>query len=150
MNMLIDYIFLEKLNVNSKTKVDNNDEIKYKIPTGKTAQRLFDACMISENDQDIYKKYFEPLVKKLLDTDPNSLQLSTVINSNELNKLVVKCAVKGGCNGIGSNNMQLLRKYILANVLKSMTGYDYNLTQEQEDYMIEWDYYNGPNKLEWT
>ena len=27
MNMLIDYIFLEKLNVNSKTKVDNNDEI---------------------------------------------------------------------------------------------------------------------------
>jgi hypothetical protein len=31
-----------------------------------------------------------------------------------------------------------------------MTAYDYYLTQEQEDYMIEWDFYNGPNRLEWN
>ena len=147
---VIDYILVEKLKVNSKTKVDNKDEIKYKIPTGKIAEKMFNACMESENNQDIYKQYFEPLVNKLLKIQPNSLQLSTIENSKELVNLVVKCATKGGCHNIGSKNLQLLRKYILANVLKSMTGYDYHLTQEQEDYMIEWDFYNGPNKLEWN
>lgn len=147
---VIDYILVEKLKVNSKTKVDNKDEIKYKIPTGKIAEKMFNACMESENDQDIYKKYFEPLVKKLLKIQPNSLQLSTVENSDELKKLVTSCANKVGYSSISTSYFNLLKKYILANVLKSMTGYDYYLTQEQEDYMIEWDFYNGPNKLEWT
>jgi len=147
---IIDYILVEKLKVSSKTKIDANDKITYKIPTGKIAKKMFDACMESENNQDIYKQNFEPLVKKLLKIQPNSLQLSTIENSKELVNLVVKCATKGGCHNIGSKNLQLLRKYILANVLKSMTGYNYYLTQEQEDYMIEWDFYNGPNKLEWN
>jgi hypothetical protein len=147
---VIDYILVEKLKVNSKTKIDTNDKITYKIPTGKIAEKMFNACMESENNQDIYKQNFEPLVNKLLKIQPNSLQLSTIENSKELVNLVVKCAAKGRCNNIGSKNLQLLRKYILANVLKSKTGYDYYLTQEQEDYMIEWDFYNGPNKLEWT
>ena len=147
---VIDYILVEKLKVNSKTKVDNKDEIKYKIPKGKIAEKMFNACMESENDQDIYKKYFEPLVNKLIKIQPNSLQLSTIEDSSDLTTLMIKCAAKTNCRGIGSKNLQLLRKYILANVLKSMTGYDYYLTQEQEDYMIEWDFYNGPNKLEWN
>ena len=147
---VIDYILAEKLKVNSKTKVDNKDKIKYKIPTGRIAKKLFDACMESENNQDIYKKYFEPLVNKLIKIQPNSLQLSTVENSDELKKLVISCANKVGYSSISTSYFNLLRKYILANVLKSMTGYDYYLTQEQEDYMIEWDFYNGPNKLEWT
>ena len=147
---VIDYILVEKLKVNSKTKVDNKDEIKYKIPTGKIAEKMFNACMESENNQDIYKKYFEPLVNKLLKIQPNSLQLSTVENSDELKKLVTSCANKVGYSSISTSYFNLLKKYILANVLKSMTGYDYYLTQEQEDYMIEWDFYNGPNKLEWT
>lgn len=147
---VIDYILVEKLKVNSKTKVDNKDEIKYKIPTGKIAEKMFNACMESENDQDIYKKYFEPLVKKLLKIQPNSLQLSTVENSDELKKLVTSCANKVGYSSISTSYFNLLKKYILANILKSMTGYNYYLTQEQEDYMIEWDFYNGPNKLEWT
>lgn len=147
---VIDYILVEKLKVNSKTKVDNKDEIKYKIPKGKIAEKMFNACMESENDQDIYKKYFEPLVNKLLKIQPNSLQLSTVENSDELKKLVTSCANKVGYSSISTSYFNLLKKYILANVLKSMTGYNYYLTQEQEDYMIEWDFYNGPNKLEWT
>ena len=146
---VIDYILVEKLKVNSKTKVDNKDEIKYKIPKGKIAEKMFNACMESENNQDIYKKYFEPLVNKLLKIQPNSLQLSTVENSDELKKLVTSCANKVGYSSISTSYFNLLKKYILANVLKSMTGYDYYLTQEQEDYMIEWDFYNGPNKLEW-
>ena len=147
---VIDYILVEKLKVNSKTKVDNKDEIKYKIPTGKIAEKMFNACMESENNQDIYRRYFEPLVNKLLKIQPNSLQLSTIEISKDLRNLVTECCVKTKCVNIGSENLQLLKKYILANVLKSMTGYDYHLTQEQEDYMIEWDFYNGPNKLEWT
>ena len=147
---VIDYILVEKLKVNSKTKVDNKDEIKYKIPKGKIAEKMFNACMESENNQDIYKKYFEPLVNKLLKIQPNSLQLSTVENSDELKKLVTSCANKVGYSSISTSYFNLLKKYILANVLKSMTGYNYYLTQEQEDYMIEWDFYNGPNKLEWT
>ena len=147
---VIDYILVEKLKVNSKTKVDNKDEIKYKIPKGKIAEKMFNACMESENNQDIYKKYFEPLVNKLLKIQPNSLQLSTVENSDELKKLVTSCTNKVGYSSISTSYFNLLKKYILANVLKSMTGYNYYLTQEQEDYMIEWDFYNGPNKLEWT
>ena len=147
---IIDYILVEKLKVNSKTKIDTNDKITYKIPKGDIAHKMFDACMESENNQDIYKKYFEPLVNKLTKIQPNSLQLSTVENSDELVNLVVKCAAKGRCHNIGTKNLQLLKKYILANVLKSMTAYDYYLTQEQEDYMIEWDFYDGPNKLEWN
>ena len=147
---IIDYILVEKLKVNSKTIVDETDKIKYKIPKGKIAEKMFNACMESENDQDIYKKYFEPLVNKLLKIQPNSLQLSTVENSDELKKLVTSCANKVGYSSISTSYFNLLKKYILANVLKSMTGYNYYLTQEQEDYMIEWDFYNGPNKLEWT
>ena len=147
---IIEYILVEKLKVNSKTKIDSNDKITYKIPTGKIAKKMFDACMISENDRDIYKKYFEPLVHELIKIKPNSLQLSTIENSKELITLVANCMIKGRANSIGKENIQLLRKYILANVLKSMTAYDYYLTQEQEDYMIEWDFYNGPNKLEWS
>ena len=147
---VIDYILVEKLKVNSKTKVDNKDEIKYKIPTGKIAEKMFNACMESENNQDIYKKYFEPLVNKLIKIQPNSLQLSTIENSKEIKELTIVCINKVRYGNISLSNFNLLRKYILANVLKSMTGYNYYLTQEQEDYMIEWDFYNGPNKLEWT
>jgi len=146
---VIEYILLEKLKVNSKTKIDNNDKITYKIPTGNIAHKMFDACMESENNQDIYRRYFEPLVKKLIKIQPNSLQLSTIETSKDLRNLVSECCIKTKCVNIGSENLQLLKKYILANVLKSMTSYDYYLTQEQEDYMIEWDYYSGPNKLEW-
>lgn len=146
---VIEYILLEKLKVNSKTKINNKDEIKYKIPKGNIAHKMFNACMESENNQEIYKKYYEPLVNKLVKIQPNNLQLSTIENSKSLVTLVVKCVVEANCSGISTNNFELMKKYILANILKSMTGYDYYLTQEQEDYMIEWDYYNGPNKLEW-
>ena len=146
---IIDYILVEKLKVNSKTKIDTNDKITYKIPTGKITEKMFNACMESENNQDIYKKYFEPLVNKLLKIQPNSLQLSTIENSKEIKELTIVCINKVRYGNISLSNFNLLKKYILANVLKSMTGYDYYLTQEQEDYMIEWDFYNGPNKLEW-
>ena len=147
---VIDYILVEKLKVNSKTKVDNKDEIKYKIPTGKIAEKMFNACMESENNQDIYKKYFEPLVNKLIKIQPNSLQLSTIENSKEIKELTIVCINKVRYGNISLSNFNLLKKYILANILKSMVGYNYYLTQEQEDYMIEWDFYNGPNKLEWN
>ena len=147
---IIDYILVEKLKVNSKTKIDTNDKITYKIPTGKIAEKMFNACMESENNQDIYKKYFEPLVNKLIKIQPNNLQLSTIENSKEIKELTIVCINKVRYGNISLSNFNLLRKYILANVLKSMTGYNYYLTQEQEDYMIEWDFYNGPNKLEWT
>ena len=147
---VIDYILLEKLNVNSKTKIDTNDKIKSKIPSGNIAHKMFDACMESENNQDIYKKYFEPLVNKLIKIQPNSLQLSTIENSKEIKELTIVCINKVRYGNISLSNFNLLKKYILANVLKSMTGYNYYLTQEQEDYMVEWDFYNGPNKLEWT
>lgn len=147
---IINYILLEKLKVSSKTQVDKNDKLEYKIPKGTIAHKMFNACMESENNQDIYRRYFEPLVKKLIKIQPNSLQLSTVETSIDLRDLVLECCTKVRCINIGANNYQLLKKYILANVLKSMTSYDYYLTKEQEDYMIEWDYYNGPNKLEWN
>ena len=147
---IIDYILVEKLKVSSKTKIDTNDKITYKIPTGKIAEKMFNACMESENNQDIYKKYFEPLVNKLLKIQPNSLQLSTIENSKEIKELTIVCINKVRYSNISLSNFNLLKKYILANILKSMVGYNYYLTQEQEDYMIEWDFYNGPNKLEWT
>ena len=152
---VIDYILVEKLKVNSKTKVDNKDEIKYKIPTGKIAKQLFDTCMLAENDSNIYEKYYEPFIQKILKINHNSLQLSRLLDSNELNTLVIKCSIKSGYkpstnSKTGKYNLQLLKKYLLACVFKDLTGYDYELNQECEDFMHEWDYYNGPNKLEWN
>jgi len=153
MRQLID-IISEQIKINSNTKVNTNDNIKYKIPTEKAAKQLFDICMLAENDQDIYNKYYEPFIQKILKINHNSLQLSRLLESKELNTLVIKCATKSGYNPstnskTGKYNLQLLKKYLLACVLKDLSGYDYELNKECEDFIHEWDYYNGTNKLNW-
>lgn len=152
MRQLNDFIN-EKLKINSDTKVNTNDNIKYKIPTGNTAKQLFDTCMLAENDSDIYEKYYEPFIQKILKINHNSLQLSRLLESNELNTLVIKCAAKSGykisTDKTGKYNLQLLKNYLLACVLNDLSGYDYELNQECEDFIHEWDYYHGTNKLNW-
>ena len=148
MNNITLYI-QEKLKINSKSKIDTEDKIEFKKPDAKSAKIMFDACMASENDQFIYKKFFDPLVQNLLMY--TTINLEKIENSEQLLSLTNAClsAANNRSQKLSSYNKKLLNKYILANILKSMVAFDHEQTKEEEDYMIEWDFYNGPNKLEW-
>ena len=137
----------EKLKIGANTKIKHYDKIKYKKPDPKSAKIMFDACMASENDYNIYKKYFDPLVQDLL--KQNSIDLEEIETRYALSALTKKCLDKVNGQLLDYEYKNLLKKYILANILKSMVAFNHEQTKEEEDYMIEWDYYNGPNKLEW-
>lgn len=140
----------EKLHISNYKKEED-----IKLPTNeKTIQLMFNACMESENDQPIYKNYFEPLVKELIKKDPKDINLKKLETSSNVMDIVIKSLNKAKKTteirkDINTDDKLLLCKYITANILKSMVGYDYTQSQEQEDYMMKWDYYNGPNKLAW-
>ena len=139
----------EKLKITSKTKINTDNNIEYKKPDPKSSKIMFDACMASENDQNIYKKYFDPLVQDLLMY--TKIDLEKIENKPDLLSLTNMCLFKttNKSQKLSSYNKNLLKKYILANILKSMVAFDHEQTKEEEDYMIEWDFYNGPHKLEW-
>ena len=139
----------EKLKISSSSKISKNEEKKYSKPDSKSSKIMFDACMESENDQNIYKHYFDPLVQDLLKENPIKLDIIEKKYFWRIRQLGVKCLAKVKGMKLSSDNKELLDKYMLANILKSMVAYDHEQTQEEEDYMIEWDYYNGPHKLEW-
>jgi hypothetical protein len=138
----------EKLQITKDSKIGQSKKEKIKIPE-KIAKDLWTACMDSENNQDIYKKYFEPLVNDYIKIKPGMFDITKSEQSDEILNLA-KASIKKAKNreAILKDYIDLLRKYMLANVLKSMTGYNYELSQDQEDYMIEWDYFDGPNKIE--
>lgn len=140
---------LEKLKIKSDTKINSNDIIEYKKPDPKSAKIMFDACLASKNDRFIYKKFFDPLVQDLLMY--TNIDLEKIENSADLLSLTNMClsTVSIKSQKLSSDNKKLLKKYILANVLKSMVAFDHKQTKEEKDYMIEWDFYNGPKKLEW-
>lgn len=145
MKRLNEYVS-EKLHVGKYQKSKDKTELKPSSP--EAAHTMFDASMECENNQNIYKNYFNPLVQQLVKKKPEEIDLKKVEVSADVMDIAVKSlnAVK---KRLDTDDKLLLCKYILSNVLKSMTAFDYTQTKEQEDYMMEWDYYDGPNKLTW-
>ena len=145
MKRLNEYVS-EKLHVGKYQKINDKTELKPSSP--EAAHAMFDASMECENNQNIYKNYFNPLVQQLVKKKPKEIDLKKLEVSADIMDIAVKSlnAVK---KRLDTDDKLLLCKYILSNVLKSMTAFDYTQNKEQEDYMMEWDYYDGPNKLTW-
>ena len=109
-------------------------------------ETMFQVCMELENNQDIYKRQLWPLVKSCI-KKIDEFDTETLENSSSVNKLIT-AALKSIGKKIDSENRKTLRKYIVGLILKLMSC-ETDINKELEDYMIEWDFYNGENKLEW-
>jgi hypothetical protein len=149
MKSLQDFL-TEKLHISNYKKEED-----IKMPTDeKVIKLMFNACMECENDSNIYKNYFNPLVQELIKKDPKDINLKKLETSSDVMDITIKSINKAKKTSeiyinLSTDDKLLLCKYITAIILKSMTGFNYEQTQEQEDYMIEWDFYNGPNKFQW-
>jgi len=107
-------------------------------------QIIFNACMELDNNSEIYKKHFLPLVKNLIkkhkagDFDIKKLEDSSIIA-----KLCQVClrSVHGKLTG---EDRKRFTKFITACVIKGVeNNSDETLSKEEEDYRVEWDYANS-------
>lgn len=117
------------------------------ILEGNSKKAMFDACMELENNDKIYpqvralSKQVEKKIQK------NDFDFDHLANSSSIDKLITTC-IKVTKENVDSESRKELRKYFAACVLKLCMN-DIDLPKEIEDIYIEWDFYNGPKKLEW-
>lgn len=110
---------------------------------------IFNACMELDNNEDIYKTQYDPLVKNLVkkhksgDFNIETLETSSVVSN--LATATLKAAKAGS---LSKDDRKRLYKFITGNLLKSISNEGEDLTKEEEDYMIEWDY-NNSDKCGW-
>ena len=105
-------------------------------------QTIFNACMELDNNSDIYKSQYAPLVKNLIEKhkkgifDINKLESSSVVA--KLCQKILK-ATNGRLSG---EDRKRLTKFVVGSLIARIADAD-ELTKEEEDYMIEWDYANS-------
>ena len=110
---------------------------------------IFNACMELDNNENIYKTQYSPLVKNLVkkhksgDFNIETLETSSVVSN--LATATLKAAKAGS---LSKDDRKRLYKFITGNLLKSISNEGEDLTKEEEDYMIEWDY-NNSDKCGW-
>ena len=118
---------------------------EYILESG-AVETMFHACMEVENNQTIYKNHLWPLVKTCC-KKVDKFDCDKLENSSSIDKIIT-ASLKAIKAKVDSENRKLLRKYMTSIVIKLM-GSQINVPKELEDYMIEWDFYNGDHKLEW-
>ena len=64
---------------------------------------------------------------------------------NQLASATLKSTKAGN---LSNNDRKRLYKFIVGNLLKSISNEGEDLTKEEEDYMVEWDY-NNSDKCGW-
>ena len=102
-----------------------------------------------DNNENIYKTQYWPLVQNLVknhkkgDFDIQKLESSSVVS--KLATATLKAAKAGT---LSSEDRKRLYKFITGNLLKTISNEGEELTKEEEDYMIEWDY-NNSEKCGW-
>lgn len=112
---------------------------------------LFNLCIELDNNEKLYKQIYLPLVKKLV-----KKHKSGEFDINKLEQAMVIGVVIGACKkAVGDSNRpltkeskKLLQKLIVAMLLKGIEGEGETLTNEEEDYMVKWDY-NNSEVLNW-
>lgn len=117
------------------------------ILEGNSNKAMFDACMELENNDKIYpqlnalaKQVQKKIEKKVFDFDH-------LANSSSIDKLITAC-IKITKENIDSESRKTLRKYFASCVLKLVQN-NIDLPKEIEDLYIEWDFYDGKNKIEY-
>lgn len=110
---------------------------------------IFDACMEMDNNERIYKTHYWPLVQNLVKKHKaGDFNIETLENSATISKIASASlkAAKGGT--LSREGKKRLYKFIVGSLLKTISDEGAELTKEEEDYMVEWDY-NNSDKCGW-
>jgi hypothetical protein len=109
---------------------------------------IFDACMELDNNENIYKTYW-PLVQNLVKKHKaGDFKIETLEKSSIVSKLATATLKAAKSGNLSSGDRKRLYKFIVGNLLKTMSDEGANLTKEEEDYMVDWDY-NNSDVLGW-
>lgn len=118
------------------------------ITEGSQDQALFNACMEMDNNQSIYKQHYWPLAQRIVKVHKKGeFDIQTLENSSSVDKICAAC-IKSAKVTVSSDNRKKLRKLVTASLIQTMSNEGEELTKEEEDYMIEWDY-NDTKVLNW-
>lgn len=110
---------------------------------------IFNACMELDNNKNIYKEQYWPLVKNLVKKHKaGDFNIETLETSSVVSKLATATLKAAKAGNLSSEDRKRLYKFIVGNLLKTISNEGENLTKEEEDYMIEWDY-NNSDKCGW-
>lgn len=110
---------------------------------------IFNACMELDNNENIYKTQYWPLVQNLVKKHKSgNFNIETLENSSSVSKLATATLKSAKAGNLSNNDRKRLYKFIVGNILKTISNEGEGLTKDEEDYMIEWDY-NNSDKCGW-
>ena len=112
-------------------------------------QVIFNACMELDNNENIYNSQYWPLVKNLVKKHKaGDFNIEKLETSQVVSKLATATLKSNKAGNLSNNDRKRLYKFIVGNLLKSISNEGEDLTKEEEDYMVEWDY-NNSDKCAW-
>lgn len=124
-------------------------DIKEYIMESNANHVIFNACMELDNNENIYKEQYWPLVKNLVKKHKaGDFNIETLETSSVVSKLATATLKAAKVGNLSSEDRKRLYKFIVGNLLKTISNEGEDLTKEEEDYMIEWDY-NNSDKCGW-
>lgn len=124
-------------------------DIKEYIMESNANHVIFNACMELDNNENIYKEQYWPLVKNLVKKHKaGDFNIETLETSSVVSKLATATLKAAKAGSLSSEDRKRLYKFIVGNLLKTISNEGEDLTKEEEDYMIEWDY-NNSDKCGW-
>lgn len=124
-------------------------DIKEYIMESNANHTIFNACMELDNNENIYKEQYWPLVQNLVKKHKSGdFKIETLEKSSVVSKLATATLKAAKAGNLSAEDRQRLYKFIVGNLLKTISNEGEDLTKEEEDYMIEWDY-NNSDKCGW-
>ena len=124
-------------------------DIKEYIMESNANHVIFNACMELDNNENIYKEQYWPLVKNLVKKHKSGdFKIETLEKSSVVSKLATAILKAAKAGNLSADDRKRLYKFIVGNLLKTISNEGEDLTKEEEDYMIEWDY-NNSDKCGW-
>jgi hypothetical protein len=124
-------------------------DIKEYIMESNANHTIFNACMELDNNEDIYNTQYWPLVKNLVKKHKaGDFNIETLETSKVVSKLATATLKSAKAGNLSAEDRKRLYKFIVGNLLKTISNEGEDLTKEEEDYMIEWDY-NNSDKCGW-
>ena len=124
-------------------------DIKEYIMESNANHVIFNACMELDNNENIYNTQYLPLVKNLVKKHKaGDFNIKTLETSQVVSKLATATLKAAKAGNLSSEDRKRLYKFITGNLLKTISNEGEDLTKEEEDYMVEWDY-NNSDKCGW-
>ena len=124
-------------------------DIKEYIIESNANHTIFNACMELDNNENIYKEQYWPLVQNLVKKHKSGdFKIETLEKSSIVSKLATATLKAAKAGNLSAEDRKRLYKFIVGNLLKTISNEGEDLTKEEEDYMIEWDY-NNSDKCGW-